>query len=292
MLATMRTIFSLAALALLSACGDGGVVINLTDAPVDDATAVTVRVTGVELQRSDGGTEFLDIDDRAINLLALTAGASTQLVSRDDIGEGSFSGVRLLIDADAGELDSTIDLIDGGQRALQLSGGDLLARRNFTVNEEEATTLTIDFDLRRSLRAPTGEGDYLLVPTLRLVQDDQVGRIAGTVAAGLATADGCDAEGATAGLGNVVYVFAGNVTPDDVNGISPEPLTSARAVLNADTGNYDYTAAFLPAGSYTVAFTCQAERDQPTVDDAIDFSAPQPATVTAGQTVTVDFSGT
>ena len=285
-----RLIYLFAAALLLTACGDGGVVINLTDAPVDDATAVTVRVTGVELQRSDGSTELLDIDSRDIDLLALTAGASTQLVSRDDIGEGDFSGVRLLIEAANSVEDSTITLSDGNVRSLQLSGGSLLATRNFSVDDEETTTLTIDFDLRRSLRAPTGDGDYLLVPVLRLVQDDQAGSISGSVAASVATADGCDIEGGTANVGNVVYVFAGTVTPDDVDNFAPEPVTSARASMNMETGDFDYVAAFLPAGSYTIAFTCQGEFDQPTTDDVLAFTAPQTVTVTAGQSTTADFA--
>lgn len=285
-----RFLTIIAAAALLAACGEGTVVINLTDAPVDNVSAVSLRVTGVELEDADGGVERLDFSDREINVLGLTAGASTQLVSRDDIAAGDYRGVRLLIDADGSAGGSTVTLNSGGTRPLQLSGGDLLAARNFSVDDEDTTTLTIDVDLRRSLRAPTtAGGNYLLTPTLRLVQDNRTGQISGSVADALATAEGCDAESGDAGIGNVVYVFTGAVNPDDIDNFVPEPISSARAIMNVDTGQFDYTAAFLPAGDYTVAFTCQGEFDGLNTDDALEFRVAEPVTVAAGQTATIDF---
>lgn len=285
-----RALFISVIVILSSACGEGTVVVNLTDAPVEDVEAVNLRVTGVELQRTDGTVEVLDFGDRTIDLLALTAGNSTQLVSRDDITAGDFSGVRLLIEASGSDDESTVTPRTGGTVPLQLSGGNLLATRDFNVEDEESTTVTIDVDLRRSLFAPESPGgNYLLSPTLRLVQNNRAGSIAGSVSNGLATDIGCDEEGGDAGIGNVVYVFAAGTVPDDIDNILPEPITTARAVNTGASSNFDYVAAFLPEGDYVVAFTCRGEFDELQSSQDLAFTDPQPVTVTAGQTATANF---
>ncbi|MDH4023649.1 MAG: hypothetical protein OEV14_11040, partial [Gammaproteobacteria bacterium] len=105
------------------------------------------------------------------------------------------------------------------------------------------------------------------------------------------------------GEGNEVYVFAGTgVTPDDVDDVDPEPVTTARVMLNQDSGNYEYSLPFMAPGPYTVAFTCQAGDDfspdptvqpppDPAADNAIEFTAGADVTVVADQTRTVNFSG-
>jgi len=83
------------------------------------------------------------------------------------------------------------------------------------------------------------------------------------------------------GAGNVVYIYEGaDIVPDDIDGIDPDPVTTANVRLNADTGNYEYMAAFLSPGEYTAAFTCQGQDDTIPdeenpgldVDDAIAFT--------------------
>jgi hypothetical protein len=63
-------------------------------------------------------------------------------------------------------------------------------------------------------------------------------------------------------------VFDGhNITPDDVDGIDPDPVTSAMVNFDVGTQKYVYKAAFLSSGNYTIAFTCQAGNDDPEVDE-------------------------
>ena len=71
------------------------------------------------------------------------------------------------------------------------------------------SNFTIDFDLRKSVIAPPGQApNYLLKPVLRMVDNLQVGAIAGTVDAALVTAD-CSPQ---------VYIFTGaGVVPDDLD---------------------------------------------------------------------------
>jgi hypothetical protein len=118
-------------------------------------------------------------------------------------------------------------------------------------------------------------------PTLRIVDNARVGAIAGTVDNTLVVAECAPA----------VYVFAGSgMTPDDVDGAEPEPVSSAMPELNAATGHYDYTVGFLAEGAYTVSFTCDADADDPAADDVLLFTGTQDAAVVADQTTTVNFA--
>ena len=88
---------------LLAAC-EGELQIRLTDAPADDATAVNIEITGVELLTEAGAAETYEFDEaRTINLTDLTGGRTVTLVSDDDTPGGTYTGVRLLINAAAGK---------------------------------------------------------------------------------------------------------------------------------------------------------------------------------------------
>jgi hypothetical protein len=63
--------------------------------------------------------------------------------------------------------------------------------------------------------------------------------------------------------------------PDDQDGVGPDPVQMVKA--DAVTG--DYRISFLPAGNYTVAFTCG--EDDMDKDDALVFGPMKGAVVQA-----------
>jgi hypothetical protein len=181
--------------------------------------------------------------------------------------------------------DSYIDLEDGSRHELEVPSGaqtGLKLNTGFVVPAGGSADFTLDFDLRKSVHEPMNDGGpFLLRPTLRIVDNVEVGSIAGTVDAALVP-EGC---------APAVYAFSGaGVTPDDVDGTDPEPVSSAMPVLNAATSHYDYTIGFLSAGPYTVTFTCDADADDPAASDDLVFTGTQDATVVADETTTVDFA--
>ena len=63
----------------------------------------------------------------------------------------------------------------GAQTGIKLVGG-------FTIDPDVITEIAVDFDVARSLHeSPPGSGDYILRPTIRLVQTTLSGTISGTV---------------------------------------------------------------------------------------------------------------
>jgi hypothetical protein len=298
---------------LLAGCGGGGsgssgtsggsgtLSLQVTDGPVYMADHVYIGFLGLELQPSTGGRITLYycedpmdatktiVSDTActtppvtkqLDLLALNGGLTDVLLDSYTLPAGHYNWIRLMIDSDP----SYTYLVDAtGDHELTIPSDaetGLKMNRGFDVAAGGHADFTVDFDLPKSIHV-TGTGEYMMRPTLRLVDSIETGSIAGTVSSSLITA--------TVDCTPAVYVFAGqNVTPDDIDGIAPDPVTTAKVEMD-NMGVFRYKAAFLEPGTYTVAFTCQAAQDDPTTDDAISFSGAANVTVSAQTVTTYDF---
>lgn len=278
---------------------NGSLTVQITDAPVDGVTAVTVEFDGLSVKPTNGDPINIDFAAPvAIDLTTLTGETTADLVIAEPLAAGSYDWLRLSVNADCDAIiDSYVDTNAGGRVELALTDNAVLqVSDGFTVSADQTTSLVVDWDLRRSLLAPGVNACYQLLPTLRVVDRSGFGVIQGTVANTLVEDASCTSDSNTL-AGNVVYVYEGaNVTPDDIDGNDPDPVTTANVVLDINNSVYSYTAAFLPPGDYTVAFTCNGLDDrvldpsQPslTVEDNVAFSSPKNATVTAGSITEMD----
>jgi len=300
------------AMLVLAGCGGSGggssgtstgtMSLKITDAAVDSADNVFIQFHGLELQAADGTRTTLYLCEdpmnpgativsdsacttqqksRQIDLLALNGGLADTLLDNFTLPSGHYSWIRLMVDT-AGTLDSYI-VISGNDFELTIPSGDqtgLKINRGFDVPAGGHADFTIDFDLRKSV--VLANNGYILRPTLRMVDNTMVGAIAGTVASSLVPS-GCTPA---------VYVFSGaGATPDDIDidNTNPDPVTTA----SVNTTDGTYKAAFLEAGDYTVAYTCDAAADDPMVDNTADntvtFSNTATVTVTANSATTHNF---
>ena len=307
-LSALGTCSALSACALLlGSCGGGGsgstsmstLNLGLTDASVSGVSNVWIRFTGVEVKPAGGNPiDFTFSPAKNFDLLTLQGGTTATFLNGATIPAGQYEWVRLMVDTSAGA--SFVMLSSGQQHDLTIPSGaetGLKLIHGFTMPVGGTASFTVDFVLSKSLIAPQGlSPDYLLKPVLRLVDNAQVGTISGTFqATTLSTQPHCSSTQPP-----VVYVYTGgSVTPDDIYN-SPDttdpasaaqPLTTATAALNS-MNDYAYSIAFLPSGTYTVAFTC--DPDDPAADESatpglIQFATPQAVTVTANMTTTVNF---
>lgn len=279
----------------LTACGGGGsddspdpygkINLGVTDAAVDGAAHVVVEFTGVELKAvNDSSPEVFDFaTPRRIDLLALEGGGSEILLQDEVLPAGNYEWIRLKVNAGRTASDSYVDLRDGTRHPLFIPSGNqsgLKLIRGFTIGAASTSNFTIDFDLRRSVIRPPGQnGDFLLKPVLRIVDNLRVGTLSGTVASTLITAT-CKPA---------VYVFTGaSIVPDDIGGAT-EPFVTARVLQSPTTGAYGYRIGFMPVGTYTLAFTCESDLDDPEANGTIAFVKSQNATVAVGATTTSNF---
>lgn len=262
--------------------GTGKLSLNITDAPVDTASKVSVKFTGITLKHENSSPERHDFDEpREIDLLALQGEAFEELLTNQSVSSGRYQWIRLHVVTDRHTTDSYIEINDsqyplhvpsGSASGLQLSGG-------FDVPDDGEASFTIDFDLRKSLVDPQNGEHYFLKPALRLVDNSQIGHIRGTVDENLY----CEGEG------NAVYVFDGHdANLIDINTERDEnPVTTANVSHGGEA--YTFSVGFLTAGDYTLAFTCDAGDDDPEDDDNLEFSTTLNTSVTAGETTQVTF---
>ena len=261
-----------------SSGGTGNLSMNITDAAVDSAEKVVVEFTAISIKHEGESAQQFDFSEpRSIDLLALHGDVSDSLLDEETVTAGRYEWVRLHVNAVKGETDSYIELEDGSVHSLFVPSGaqtGLKLVSGFEVPVNGSASFTIDFDLRKSVVAPPGQGDYFLKPALRLVDNSEIGHIAGTVDESLY----CEGES------NAVYVFEGHdATPIDVNtNRDDNPVTTA--MVDFDDGAYRFTVGFLTEGDYTLAFTCDAADDDPEADDTLDFSATLNTDVTPGET--------
>ena len=280
---------------LLVACGGGGssgggsLSLSVTDAAVDSALQVVVVFTGVEIQASTGDRINIDYaTPKQIDLLALSGGDTALLLDGQSLPSGSYNWIRLRLDEDASYID-----VGAGQENLRIPSGantGLKLNRGFAVAENGSVAFTIDFDLRKSVTLSAGA--YKLRPTLRIVDDSEVGSLMGLADNTMVSANCADAN-LSAGA---VYLFENeNGVADDVDGDAGDPIATALVALNADA-DYAYKIAFLPAGDYLAAYTCDAANDEPndpddgdSEDDALTFFGNAVVSIAAGSTTTLNF---
>ena len=300
-----RVLAGLAA-ALVTACGGSGgagtgtLSVSVTDAPIDGVTEVRVEFDGVTLKPQNGAQLEFRFDDtpKSINLKELTDGKIALLLD-EEVPAGPYIWMKLDVNAEFdGIFDSFVIEDGGGQVELRIPPDRLKLGNEFTVVQGGQTAFVIEWNLRMGLTDPVGQPGYKLQPSLRIIDMTEHGTIAGLVDPNLLPpVDSACTSDLNSGDGNVVYVFEGlDVLPDDIDGIVPDPLTTADVRLN-DDGNPAYSVPFLSPGDYTVAFTCQGvddavpdpENPELPVDDAIEFTDGINATVLDGQTTIVDF---
>jgi len=302
----MRAATTALAALLLAACGGGGestsvtsaVKVSITDAPVESAQQVVVQVTGIAFKPEGSAPEIVQsFTPRAINLLEYQQGRAAVLLDNVPFTAGRYQWIRLMIAAERNVRDSYA-MVNGQECELIVPSGaesGLKLNRGFTVPVAGSLALTLDFDLRQSLHAPPGQRSgtggactqgYLLRPTIRVVDDANVGAIAGTVTF----------EGGTAPLNCMpkVYLYEGSVTPDDsetTTTASPDvdPVTIVGVVIPGGATIGTYKAAFVPAGSYTAAFSCGDDTD---ADETLTYlpAAGTPVTVQNNVITTVNFT--
>ena len=254
--------------------GDGPttLTISITDAVIDSAQEVWIQFTGLTIKPADDDAiDFIFSNANNINLLSLSGTAYSDLISNEVVPLGNYDWIRLHVNAtNDGNLDSYIRLDDGTVHELSIPSGSqsgLQINSSFEITAASDKKLMIDFDLRKSI--VIAGPNYLMRPTLRMVDMDNTGNITGTINPSFLTGDSCsDSDPNT---GNAVYLFEGaNAPTDDIDNQNPEPFTSASVELNSSNGNYEYVIGYVPAGDYTLAFTCQSDMDDPSTNDSND----------------------
>ena len=192
----MRTLLFTLFAGFLASCGSGGgseiadgsggssgtLRVLLTDSPVDDADSVFVTIDRVQVVRIVDGEDVIDtiIDQpQEFDLLTLQNDV-TAVLAETELEPGDYAGLRLIVADTANRIiigpDSfPLRVPSGPQTGIKLN-------LDFTIAIDVVSELTIDFNVRKSVVKRGRNDDYLLTPSLTLVETITSGAIAGSVA--------------------------------------------------------------------------------------------------------------
>ena len=257
-----RRLGAVALLALLAGC-EGDITVDMTtERPTDPTiTQVVVNVRGLEFTGGTG-TETLEFtNSQQLDLMDYADDTNMlRLFTDEQLSEGRYTGVRLLIDADDND-DALVALSDGSTLPVTVIQGDYApVDFEFEDNESNSESLTLMLDLRQSLSFDDGDDEYTFTPVLRAVHSEEISRIEGNLAV---TCPAGDSLGTGA-----VYLFQGrNITPDDLDGQGIEPFATAPVF----TSPFFYSLRVLPEGTYTLAVTCIGNDEDPATDEDLEF---------------------
>ena len=240
-------VLSLTIMTLISGCGGGGdtsastgvVSMKLTDAPIDDENVkgVYVTFTALRYQYADSNESWQDVDlneSRTIDLLTLQDG-NTTLLNQVELPAGEIAHVRFVLDLDNCYItfnDDTntsleLEVPSGAQTGYKAIGG-------FTIPAGGTVNVTADFDVRKSVTA-TGNGRYKLRPTIKIIDNIEVGEINGTMT--------LDANGSKV----IVYAYTDGSFDDNESNATNN---FGNAVLSTDATDGNYTLPWLTTGVY------------------------------------------
>lgn len=206
----------------------------LTDAPTQLQAVDSLKVVfeKVLVHRSSGGdssndgwfvvlSDTLPVEERTFDLLQLVNGVFATL-GAVELETGRYTQIRIM-------LESATLYVDGAPQNLTIPSGyqsGIKLVKGFTIEADVITEIIADFDVARSLHEnPPGSGNFILRPTIRLVQRTLSGTISGTVI--------------PTGIGAVLFAIY-PATGDTV----------ATTLVNSTTGAYVLPA--LLAGTYDV----------------------------------------
>ena len=264
--ATLRLAIIIA-VAALAGCESKISVELATEAPADlEISQVNVLLRGVEFQKDSGGTDSLEFDSsEPVNLMNLLDSNFLRLFTDEELGDGRYTGVRLLFDDEEDDdRDNQLILTSGEEIDLTFGTTDEFSEVDFTVDKDDSSSdsIVLTLDLRQSLPLLDNDTETtVLTPVLRAIREEDAGGIAGNVSVS------CPANSSLA-----IYLFLGeDITPDDRDGAGVEPYLTTGVGVNGSSTTSGYAFSFLPEGGYTLASTCRGDEEDPGVSDDLDF---------------------
>ncbi|MGQ9424612.1 DUF4382 domain-containing protein [Gilvimarinus sp. F26214L] len=270
--------------------GDGNLSLWIADAPATGVDSVDITITGVSFQRADVDDLEVTLDrPLEVDLLDLIEEPDMREEILDiSLPEGDYDSLTLLLD----ETRLFVD-VEGDRHLMTIPDDEmdgLQVEFNVNVDNDTDLDLTIDFDARKSLRY-RGDNAYELHPVLRIVRTERSGTLTGTVDESLIRDSDCE-NGVNHDEGNTVYIFSGSAPFQDLRGDSGDPVSTA-LVQRETSGQWEFTAPFLPRGRYNAVFTCDGSVDDPELDNEVSmlFSEVIEFDITAEESTTIDFEG-
>ena len=169
--------------------GTGTLELYLSDAPTDaeNVTGVYITINEIQYHLNDQWITCEEFEGpKTYNLLELTGGNST-LLGELVLPGGHFNQIRFMLDIpEMGQTPANpgcyIEFTDNSTQPLFVPSGNVSGYKavgQFEVTVNGSVELTADFDVRKAV--VLADSHYILKPTIRLVVNNEAGRISGLI---------------------------------------------------------------------------------------------------------------
>jgi hypothetical protein len=150
----------------LSGCinneGTGILLLQITDAPPNlNITKALVNISNIEVHLIATGWYTVVEEAQLFDLIELKNVKKN--LGSVTLNTGRYTQIRLRID-------DALVTIDGIEHNLKIPSNTIQLISPFSINENETTTLTIDFDVQNSVFS-TGSNKYMMNPTIKVLQE-------------------------------------------------------------------------------------------------------------------------
>jgi hypothetical protein len=226
----------------------GTLALYLSDAPIDaeNVTGVYITINEIQYHMDDQWVTCPEFQGpKTYNLLELADGNST-LLGELVLPGGHYNQIRFILDIpEMGQNPANpgcyIEFADNSTRPLFVPSGNTTGYKavgEFTVPINGTVEVTADFDVRKAV--VLGESHYILKPTIRLVVNNEAGRISGLITNNSAYSD------------IIVFAYEDGTWADTEDDEPTYPASRFPNAVNSakmcDDGHY--TIPYLAAGTY------------------------------------------
>jgi Domain of unknown function (DUF4382) len=266
--------------------------LSFSDALPEDLDEVVLEVDSLVFERSSATDVQIDSFDVAaedpnqpddsfvIDLLEFPGVNRENIIEDQELERGTYSGIVINLTPES-EGVSYVRQEDGLEYPLVVDENGL-ELPGFTLYSG-SESYTIEFDLALSLRFDEDNDRYHLNSTgVRVVDNTISATLTGIVDVELFDGIFPCSEKEDWREGNRAYLYQGTdldqqLLADAFTSGAPADAIAPFSVGTIDlasNGNWEYVFGYLPAGDYTVAFTCDAEEDNPESYDDLPIPFP------------------
>ena len=297
-LKTLLAALTLTPLALATGCGGGGcgfdcnrnddnnsqttLSLGFSDALPEELDEVVLKVDAITFVRNNSADividtftieelDLVDADTFEFDLLDYPGVKQLLVIDGLKLDPGLYSNVVITTLADDIN-DSYVQEATGDRKILSVSGNFLnVAGADLASGKQN---YSIEFGLPQALQYLEGSDSYLLTNNgMRMEDIATSAKLSGAVQAGLFDSVSPCSEKTFPLTGNRLYLYEDwDLDTDDLADVFPSdtlvpedtiaPFAAATIEFNRASGNWEYDFGYLPAGNYTLAFSCNTNDDE------------------------------
>jgi Domain of unknown function (DUF4382) len=257
--------------------------LGLSDSLPEDLQQVSLEVESISFKRTGEDDVIVetftingkDVPTFSVDLLKYPGTEQLLVIKDKEMEPGSYNEVSIQVNVESLGDSYVQEKASGVLKQLTVAGGKLtLPGLVLAPGNQE---FTVEFGLAQALQLQASEETYLLTTNgIRLENNLTDATLSGLVDSALFdTVELCRAK-TEPEAGNRVYLYKGiDIAKENLADVfttgstvpAPEkaiaPFAVATVLQNSPSVDWEYDFGYLPAGDYTLAFSCDTEDDDP-----------------------------